>query len=350
MTRRKLRVAMMVHEDLEPPDTLDGVDPKRAEILQTEFDVKKGLEALGHEVHVIGLFDELAPLRRAIARIEPHIVFNLLEAFHGESVYDQHVVAYLELLRQAYTGCNPRGLTLGRDKALSKKVLHYHRIRVPGFRVFPRHAPIRKELRKQHRRRSMLEFPLIVKSLVEEGSHGISEASVVHSDAKLRERIEFIHDSIGTDAIVEEFIEGREVYSAAFGNHTVTVLPTWELRIENLRADAPLVATRRVKWDTAFQARRGVEIGPAELDERVAADVRRTTRRIYRLLGLTGYARIDFRLDAEGRLWFLEANPNPDIGLGQEFASAAEAAGLDYGQALHKLLNLGMQAARRRPG
>ena len=347
MARRKLRVAMMVHEDLQPPETLEGLDPKDADLLMTEFDVRDGLLALGHEVHVIGLHDELAPLRRAIREIEPHIVFNLLEAFHGESVYDQHVVAYLELLRQAYTGCNPRGLTLGRDKALSKKILHYHRIRVPGFRVFPRHAPIRKEPSKQLRKGN---FPLIVKSLVEEGSHGISEASVVHNDAKLRERIEFIHDSIGTDAIVEEFIDGREIYSAAFGNHVITVLPTWELRIENLRADAPLVATRRVKWDTEFQARRGVEIGRAELDEQVTADVRRTTKRIYRLLGLTGYARIDFRLDANGRLYFLEANPNPDIGQGQEFPGAAEAAGLDYGQMLHKILNLGLQAARQRPG
>lgn len=347
MARRKLRVAMMVHEDLQPPESLEGVDPKEAELMMTEFDVREGLKALGHEVHVIGLHDELAPLRRAIREIEPHIVFNLLEAFHGESVYDQHVVAYLELLRQAYTGCNPRGLTLGRDKALSKKILHYHRIRVPGFRVFPRHAPIRKEPSTQMRR---AKFPLIVKSLVEEGSHGISEASVVHNDAKLRERIEFIHDKIGTDAIVEEFIDGRELYSAAFGNHRITVLPTWELRIENLRADAPLVATRHVKWDTAFQQRRGVEIGSAELEETIAADVRRTTLRIYRLLGLTGYARIDFRLDAKGRIYFLEANPNPDIGLGQEFPSAAEAAGLDYGQMLHKVLNLGLQAARGRPG
>jgi D-alanine-D-alanine ligase len=347
MARRKLRVAMMVHEDLQPPETLDGLDPKDAELLMTEFDVRDGLRKLGHEVHVIGLHDELAPLRRLIREIEPHVVFNLLEAFHGESVYDQHVVAYLELLRQAYTGCNPRGLTLGRDKALSKKILHYHRIRVPGFRVFPRHAPIRKEPSRQLRKG---DFPLIVKSLVEEGSHGISEASVVHNDAKLRERIEFIHDSIGTDAIVEEFIDGREIYSAALGNHVVTVLPTWELRIENLRADAPLVATRRVKWDTAFQERRGVEIGAAVLDDAVVADVRRTTKRIYRLLGLTGYARIDFRLDATGRLYFLEANPNPDIGLGQEFPGAAEAAGLDYEEMLHKILNLGLQAARRRPG
>lgn len=339
---RKLRVAMMVHEDLQPPETLDGLDRKAADLVMTEFDVRDGLRALGHEVLVIGLHDELAPLRRAIRELQPHIVFNMLEAFHGESVYDQHVVAYLELLRQAYTGCNPRGLTLGRDKALSKKILHYHRIRVPAFFVFPRHAPIRRQRK--------MEYPLIVKSLIEEGSHGISEASVVHSDAKLYERIEFIHESIGTDAIVEQFIAGREMYSAAMGNHQIRVFPTWELRIEKLRADAPLVATRRVKWDPDFQERRGVEIGPAELTEELRQDVLRTTKRIYRVLGLTGYARIDFRLDPEGRLFFLEANPNPDIGLGQEFPSAAEAAGLDYQVMLQKILNLGLRAARRRPG
>ena len=342
LARRPLRVAMIVHESLQPPETLEGLDKKDAEAMVTEYDVREGLRRLGHEVHVIGLYDELAPLRRGIKEIEPHVVFNLLEEFNGESVYDQHVVAYLELLRQAYTGCNPRGLTLGRDKALSKKILHYHRIRTPGFAV----CPLRTKIKLPRR----LAYPMIVKSLVEEGSHGISEASVVSNETKLRERIEFIHDNVQTDAIVEEYIDGREVYSAVIGNDRLAVLPTWELRIENLRADAPLVATRHVKWNTRFQKRRGVELGPAHLDPKLEADLVRTAKRIYRVLGMTGYARLDFRLDPEGRLWFLEANPNPDIGTGQEFASAAEAVGISYEEMLQRILSLGMRAARVRLG
>jgi D-alanine-D-alanine ligase len=339
-SRRKLRIVMAMHEDLVPPESIDGLDPKDVHLFQTEYDVRQGLRSLGHEVYELGIHDELAPIRRMIKEVKPHIVFNLLEAFHGESVYDQHFVAYLELLRQAYTGCNPRGLTLGRDKALSKKILHYHRILVPHFAVFLRGRAFRMRRR--------LEYPLIVKSLVEEGSYGISEASVVHNEAKLRERIAFIHDKIGTDAIVEQFVPGRELYVSIYGNQQLTVLPTWELTIDNLRADAPLIATRSVKWDLDFQDRRGVFVQRAEgLSEELEAHITRTSKRIYRVLGLSGYARIDFRLDATGRLFFLEANPNPDIKDDEEFASAALEAGMPYPAVLQKIVSLGMRGHRR---
>lgn len=337
--KRKLRIVMAVHEDLVPPESIEGIDPKRSELYRTEFDVREGLRKLGHEVTVLGVHDELAPIRRVVRELKPHLVFNLLEAFDGESVYDQHFVAYLELLKQAYSGCNPRGLTLGRDKALSKKILHYHRIRVPHFAVFPR--------RRKFRMRKRLQYPLIVKSLVEEGSFGISEASVVHNEQKLRERIEFMHDKVGTDAIVEQFVQGRELYSGVIGNEQLTVFPTWELMIDNLRSDAPLVATRKVKWDLDFQQRRGVFIGPADnLGDDMTEQVKRTSKRIYRALGLSGYARIDFRLDKTGQLYFLEANPNPDIKAEEEFSSAALQYGFAYPRLLQKIVSLGLRASR----
>jgi len=286
----------------------------------------------------VGLSDELAPLRTAIDEFEPHVVFNLLEEFRGEAIFDAHVVGYLELKHTPYTGCNPRGLLLARDKALSKKVLAYHRIRVPRFRVFPRYRKIRRP--------KQLEFPLIVKSLIEEGSYGIAQASVVHNDKALEERVAFIHDKILTDAVVEQYIPGRELYVAVLGNHRLQVLPTWEIFLDHLPEDAARIATRKVKWDLEYQDKYKVRIGrakdlPEELERRIA----RLSRRICRRLGTDGCVRIDFRLDEEGQLYFLEANPNPDIAEDEEFASAAEAAGIDYLQLLQKIVSLGIRRA-----
>lgn len=338
---RRKRVLVLMHEDLVPPPDISGLGAQEVLPFATEYDVVAAMSWLGHEAITLGVHDELAPLRRALKEIKPHVVFNLLEEFHGEAVFDQHVVSYLELQRAAYTGCNPRGLVLGRDKALSKKILHYHRIRCPRFFVFP--------LGRKVRRPKRMEFPLIVKSLVEEGSTGISEASVVHNDEKLAERVQFIHRTVGTDAIVEEFIDGREVYAGVMGNHRLTVLPPWELQIGNLRSDAPRIATRRVKFDIEFQEKHGVEIGPANLDDpALLARYEAVAKRIYRILGLSGYARIDFRLTPKGELYFLEANPNPDIARGEEFSSAAKAVGIDYEPLLQKILNLGISQARGR--
>lgn len=331
---------VLMHEDLIPPADISGLSPSEVLPFATEYDVVTAMQWLGHEAIKLGVHDELAPLRRALKEIKPHVVFNLLEEFHGEAVYDQHMVSYLELQRTAYTGCNPRGLVLGRDKALSKKVLHYHRIRCPKFAVFP--------LGRRVRRPARLPFPLIVKSLVEEGSTGISEASVVNNDEKLVERVSFIHRSVGTDAIAEEFIDGREVYAGVMGNHRLTVLPPWELKIAELRSDAPRIATRRVKFDLAFQNKHNIELAPANFDDALTARYEAVAKRIYRVLGLSGYARIDFRLTPKGELYFLEANPNPDIARGEEFSSAAKATGLEYEPLLQKLLNLGMSKARGR--
>lgn len=339
MSKRKLRVLAIMHEELVPPADVSGLSEKEVDPFKTEFDVVHGLRELEHDVVTLGLHDEIAPLRRALKDVKPHVVFNLLEEFHGETVYDQHVVSYLELSRAAYTGCNPRGLVLGRDKALSKKILQYHRIRAPRFAV--------AALGRRFRRPSRLQFPLIVKSLIEEGSSGISEASVVSSDEKLVERVQFIHRSLGTDAIIEEFIDGRELYAAVLGNHQLQVFPPWELDLGELRADAPRIATRRIKWDLDYQEKYKVDIGPAKgLSDEILRQYVTTSKRIYKALGLTGYARIDFRLDDQGRLYFLEANPNPDIARYEEFASAAGADGYTYETLLQKLLNLGISARR----
>ncbi|MFP6687307.1 MAG: ATP-grasp domain-containing protein [Polyangiaceae bacterium] len=332
---RKRRVLAIMHESLVPPPDSKSYTFEERQEFRTEDDVVTGLRELGHEVQTLGLSDSLTPLRQAIREWQPHVVFNLLEEFHGEVVYDYHLVAYLELKRVAYTGCNPRGLLIARDKALSKKILHYHRVKVPRFHTFVRG---RKVKRPKH-----LDFPLIVKSLIHEASYGIAQASVVHDDEALGERVRFIHTKIGTDAIVEQFIDGREVYAAVLGNQRLKVFPTWELNLSGLPDDAVKIATRKVKWDLAYQARHKVTIAEAKgLSDELQAHIERTSKRICRCLGLDGYVRIDYRLTPDGQLYFLEANPNPDVAYEEEFSSAAEAAGLKYTDLLQRIISLGM--------
>ena len=335
---RKRRVLVLVHPSLVPPDSLTGFSAEAINEWKTEYNVVHTLRQLGHAVRVLGVQDELAPIRPLVVEWDPHIVFNLLEEFHGITEFDQHVVSYLELLRVPYTGCNPRGLTIARDKALSKKIAAYHRIRSPRFATFHR--------RHRVRRPKDLEFPLIVKSLTEEASRGISQASVVYTDDELAERVAFVHTRVGSHAIAEEFIVGREIYAAAFGNERITVLPAWELLFENLAPGAAAIATARVKHNPRYQEERGIfQQQATDLPEKVADRLVRTTRRLYHLLHLTGYARIDYRLREDGELFFLEANPNPEIAPEEEFASAAEAAGIDYPHLLQKFLNLGLSAS-----
>jgi D-alanine-D-alanine ligase len=242
------------------------------------------------------------------------------------------------LLRMPYTGCNPRGLVLARGKDLSKKLLIYHRIPLPAFAVFP--------LRRKIRRPPRLAFPLIVKSLNEDASWGISQASVVDSDEKLAERVSFIHDSIGTAAIAEQYIEGRELYVGVLGNERLRVFPIWELEFGTMPQGARLIATEKVKHDLQYQQRHNIEVGPAkDLSPQLVEAIKRAAKRIYRTLDLDGYARIDFRLSADGIPYYIEANPNAEIARSEEFASAAKHDGLDYPDLIERILALGLSRA-----
>ena len=335
---KKLRVLVVLHPDQAPPESTEGHTEQAALAWKTGYDVLSTLRAAGHEVKILGVQDELRPIRDEIEEWKADIVFNLLEEFHGVATYDQNVASYLELLRIPYTGCNPRGLMLARGKDLSKKLLHYHRIPVPAFAVFPQQRKIKRPRR--------LELPLIVKSLSEDASRGISQASLVDSDEKLAERVTFIHERVGTAAIAEQYIEGRELYVGVLGNERLRVLPVWELEFGNLAPGSNRIATARVKFDIKYQERRGILQGPAEeLTPEMRARIERLTKRICRTLELDGYSRIDFRLAADGTPYFIEANPNPEIAKLDLFAEAAEHDGLDYLAMLHRILGLGMQRA-----
>ena len=336
---RRLRVLVLMHPDLVPPDSLKGYSQNEAHAFKTEYDVVTTLRAAGHEVRPLGVQHELKPIRDEIESWKADIVFNLLEEFHGEAIFDQNVASYLELLRVPYTGCNPRGLVLSRGKDLSKKLVHYHRVPVPAFAVFP--------LRRKISRPARLPLPLIVKSNNEDASMGIAQASVVDSDDKLKERVAFIHERIGTAAIAEQYIEGREIYVGVLGNERRRVLPIWELKFGEVGAGAWKIATEKIKHDPAYQERLGIDQGPAkDLEPPLRARITNMVKRICRTLELDGYARIDFRLSADNVPYFIEANPNPEIARSEEFAHAAKHDGIDYADLLNRILALGLARAK----
>jgi D-alanine-D-alanine ligase len=238
-------------------------------------------------------------------------------------------------MRQPYTGCNPRGLLLAHDKELCKKLLTYHRIATPGFVVFQRNRAIRRPTK--------LKFPLIVKSATEDASLGISQASIVASDEKLKDRVEFIFDQLKSDALVEEYIDGRELYVGMMGNDRLQTFPVWEMSFANMPEGAPKIATRRVKWDEAYQKKHGIATDAAvdltpEQERRIAA----ICKRVYRVLGMSGYGRMDLRMTEDGRFYVLESNPNPNLSHGEDFSESAEKIGVNYGELLQKIMTLGM--------
>jgi D-alanine-D-alanine ligase len=331
---KKLRVLVLCQKNLVPPESLEGYTETQILNWKTEYDVISALRAMGHEVFPVEVSNELGVIHVAIDDHSPHVAFNLLEEFDRYPLFDQHVVSYLELMKQKYTGCNPRGLTLARDKALTKKILAYHRIHVPAFAVFP----VARKVRRQKR----LKFPLLVKSVVHEGSIGISQASVVRNDEKLAERVEFIHRKTGSDAIAEQYIEGREIYVGLMGNNRIQTFTPWEHVLENLPEGAHNIATYKLKWNPEYQRVVGFTDRPAELPPELERHLLNTSRRIYRILMLSGYARLDYRMTEDGRFFLLEANPNPNIADGDYFSDSAKTSGLEYGPLLQKIMTLGM--------
>lgn len=332
---RPHKILVLVHPDCVPPDSIEGLSNEEMAHFKTEFDVVATLRNLGHNVRVLGVATDLAEIRKAKDEFKPYVVFNLLEEFAGVGVFDTHVAAYLEALHQPYTGCNPRGLMLAHNKGLAKMVCRYHRIPVPAFHVFPigqrRVVPPKR-----------MQYPMIVKSLTEEGSVGISQASIVQDGEQLAERVRFIHRTVGTDAIVERYIDGRELYIGVLGNQRLQTLPIWEMDFSGLPERAPRIATDKLKWDEEYQKQINLATGPAKnLPEGLDAQLSRLAKRAYRALQLSGYARMDFRLDDEGNVYLLEANPNPQLAYGEDFAESAEKVGIQYDTLITRIISLG---------
>ena len=329
------KILVLVHEGLVPPKEFDEkkINWEFCEWV-TEYDVIQALKKLGHKVEVLDVRSDLKKIRETIENFSPNIVFNLMEMFDGEVIFDQNVVSYLQLLRMPFTGCNPRGLILARDKALTKKILKYHRIPCPNFFTYPRNRKVAVP--------SHMKFPMIVKCLHEEASYGIAQASVVHSEEKLFERVEFIHTQLFDDAIIEQFVEGKEYYCAILGNYQLKTFPLWELRFENSDSPEKEFYTRSAKFSENYRNRKGILTARAQLDSELEQRVQKLCKRAYRQLGLNGYARIDIRITSDEKIYILEANPNPDISSRDDFASSAKFSGLKYEDLINKILTLGL--------
>jgi len=336
---RKLKVLALFDVGVPVPPDCDLTEELKTEDWKTEADILRALGELGHTTEHLVIHDSLEPLRQKLQSFDADVIFNLADEFRNNSAFDQNIVSFLEMHGIRFTGCGSTGLTLCKHKGISKKILGYHRIRVPAFVMIPRG--------KRIGRPRELKFPILVKPLKEEASYGISQASFVENDDQFRERVQFIHEKLEQDAIGEEYIEGRELYVSILGNHRLQVFPIRELVFKEVPPDEPKIATYKAKWDEEYRKRWGLQNRFAEeLDPAVVRHLEQTCKHIYRLLTIDGYARIDLRLTPNNELYFIEANPNPILAADEDFAQSAVKAGLSYPQLVERILRLGAGSAR----
>lgn len=337
--RKKLKVLLLF--DASRPTALDQDLAKElnTEDWKTEANVMAALRAIGHQAEHLVLYDDLGLFKQKVESFAPDILFNLAEEFKNNTGFDQNIVSFLEMQGLPFTGCGATGLLLCKHKGISKKILGFHRIHVPNFAVLPR--------RQRIMRPRQLKFPILIKPVKDEASYGISQASFVETDEQFRERVAFIHEKHDADAIAEEYIVGRELYVSVMGNSQLTVFPIRELVFTEMPPDVPKIATYSAKWNEEYRKRWGLKNQFAEdLDPALVARIEQMCKRIYRLLTIDGYARIDLRLTSDNQVYFIEANPNPILAEDEDFAQAAGKAGLTYPQLIERIIRLGMRTLR----
>lgn len=333
MPNKRKKVLILCHPDLVPPTS--SLEPVNAFLdYATEHDVYRALTEKNYEVRLHGLVST-QELRKFVEEFKPDVCFNLMEEFDGDPLMDSNVVSYMEMIGLAYTGSNPKGLTLARDKSLSKKILEYHKIPTP------KHFVVKKG--QKPKKNENYKYPLFVKSISEEASLGISQASLVKSYEALCSRVEFIHNKVGTGAIVDEFIEGRELYLALLGNKKIKDFPLWEMDFGDLQESHQKIASRNTKWNENYRKKNKIDVAQAtNLSPILKKKIIEDCKRAYRALEINGYARFDIRLQEDGNYFIIEANPNPNIGEADEFALASAATGQDYKDLLSEICQLGI--------
>lgn len=306
---------------------------------EMEYQIGDALRHLGHDVFLTGVHDDLQFLADQLEECGPDLVFNAVEQFHGQASLDYVLPSVLDAEGYRYTGSPPLALLVTRNKAMSKKVLAYHGIMVPGFATYRLHEPVTSQ--------PDLRFPLIVKPLEEDASAGIANASVVQDVAALTDRVTFIHERFEQAAIAEEFVEGRELYASVIGHgDELDILPLTELVFDKEKSPPEeRIATQNAKWDEAYRARRGIRnVFARRLATNVLHRLEEICRTAFHALWLRDYARIDLRVTSDGEIWFIEANANPFISYGHDMANAAEKAGMDYYEFIQRVVD---EAVRR---
>src|SRR6202030_3857125 len=337
--KKNLKVLVLFDGVQPTPIDADLSKEMKTEDWKTKANVMATLGALGYTAEHLAIFDDLDLVRQKMESFAPDVLFNLVEQFKNNPGFDQNIVSLLEMQGVPFTGCGATGLTLCKHKGISKKILSYHRIHTPNFIVISRGQRIARP--------KQLKFPILVKPVKEEASYGISQASFVETDEEFRERVAFIHEKHDADVIAEEYIAGRELYVSLMGNLRLSVFPIRELIFREVPPDEPKIATYRAKWDEEYRKRWGLQNQFAEgLEPALVAQIEQTCKRIYRLLTIDGYARIDLRLTPANEIYFIEANPNPILAEDEDFAQSAGKAGLAYPQLIDRIIRHGMKTLR----
>lgn len=336
--RRKYKILVLFDTAGTPPSKQDFTKELQTEDWAAEAHIIEALHKLGHEVRTIGVYDEPGMIIDEIKTHPPDVVFNLTEHFNAVSEHDRNVAGLLEMMDVPYTGSSPTGLTLCKNKGMAKEILSYHKIRVPNFAIFTPGATIRRPKR--------LNFPLFIKPLKEEASYGISQDSFVTDDGAFEERIRFIHERMGQEALAEEYIEGRELYASILGTDRLRVFPLREVVFSEVPDGQPRFSTFKAKWDDAYRKRWGIEnIFANPLPDGTEARIARISKSVYRALRIRSYGRIDLRLTPQNEIVVLEANPNPNLERTDEFAQSAMKAGLSYERLIQSILNLALKGS-----
>ena len=321
-----------LHPDWEDADYKKEVDAK---VEEAEYDVARALIAQGHDVLMVGVADQLPPVLERLAAFQPKLVFNGCESFRGHARHEYALATVLEMHGYRYTGSSPTGLLVARNKSLTKKILAYHGIRVPAFAEFHEDEKLVRP--------SELRFPLIVKPLLEDASIGIAQASVVEDDASLGQRVEFIHEKYHQAAIVEELVEGREVYVGLIGNDDLEVLPLTEMTFGEPEIGEHRIATYKAKWDEEYRKKKKIKnVFAKGVSEELTRRIGEICSTAFHALWLQDYGRVDVRLAHDNEVYVLEVNPNPFIAAEHELAEAAEKSGLKYNAFIQRIVDEAM--------
>ncbi len=305
----------------------------------TENDVYQALLENGYEVRRLGLYNDVRPLLEEVDSFKPDLIFNLVETFNEVTQWDKNIAALFELLKVPYTGASSAALHLCNDKALCKKVMRYHRVRVPRFHTFYRGRKVWLP--------KTIKLPCIVKPLNEEASRGIALASVVKDEKSFLERVAMIHDSMKQDVIVEEYIEGRELYVSIIGDQQLRMLPPREMNFGRLPEGEPRIATYKAKWDDAYRERWGITDNTfaQDIDRELEGQLNDVCKRAYRALNIRSYARFDLRVTASGQVYVIEPNVNPCIARNDEFAQSAAKVGIDYPALIRRIVRQALKVS-----
>jgi D-alanine-D-alanine ligase len=314
--------------------------PKKRKKKKKQTDIEaitEALTALGHEPVSLPIDGRTQTLNKVI-RSDADLFFNLVESYAGNDTMEMHFAAFLDLVGKKYTGSGPQGSFLAMDKAIAKKIIRYHGLYTP-------YAAVVHKGRVEHAQD--IQFPMIVKPASEDASKGIDAGSLVNSVKEMLERIAWIDEEFDSAAMLEEYIEGREIYAAVLGNDRPEALPPVELDLSKLPEGMPKIAGYEVKFDTRTEAYKVTKSAPATgLDEETVGRIHETALTAFKALKLRDYARLDLRLAANGRVYVIEANPNPWLDPTAEFAMAAKESGRTYTKLIGEIVDMAMERYR----